>query len=242
MFVKDQNGERTVVINQPGYIPWLGFFEQIYRADIFVFLDCAQYVRQEWINRNRLKGTNGQPVWLTVPVENYPLDTAIKDTKILSSDFTWRKKHLKTISILLGGTAYIYEFLPQLAALYDKKHVNLCSFNIEIIKLISQWLGLSTEFILASELRPSGKRTDMLRDICFKLKATRYYSPAGASVYLEKEKHILEDAGIQVSYQAWVHPMYAQKFGAFLSHMSVLDAIMNIGPGKTKELIVKKNE
>ena len=234
--------QKTIVITQPTYIPWLGYFEQIARADVFVFLDVVQYVHQEWNNRNRLKGTNGEPVWLTIPVESHPLETDIKDIKISVTKRNWQRKHLNTISSLLGKTPYIQEFLPQLISFYGKNHTNLCEFNIELINLISQWLGLDVKFIRASQLCPSGRRTEMLLDICLKLEAKHYYSPAGAAVYLENEKHILENAGISVSYQAWEHPTYPQKFGEFLSHMSVLDAIMNVGPEQTYEFIVRKND
>ena len=33
----------TVVVLQPGYLPWLGFFDQLHRADIFVYYDDVQY-------------------------------------------------------------------------------------------------------------------------------------------------------------------------------------------------------
>jgi len=234
--------QKTIVITQPTYIPWLGYFEQIARADVFVFLDIVQYVHQEWNNRNRLKGTNGEPVWLTIPVEKHPLETNIEDIKISSNKHSWATKHLNTISSLLGKTPYIQEFLPQLARLYGKENTNLCEFNIELIKLISQWLGLKVKFVRASELGPSGKRTEMLLDICLQLEAAHYYSPAGAAVYLENERHILENAGISISYQRWEHPIYAQKFGGFLSHMSVLDAIMNAGPERTREFIRQRND
>jgi len=236
--MNSRSEQRTIVINQPGYIPWLGYFEQVARADVFVFLDCVQYVHHEWNNRNRLKGADGKPVWITVPVDKHPLDTDIKDKNISPEMPNWSRKHLNAISNLLGGTQYIQKYLPHLTSIYNREHINLCDLNIELIKLISEWLGLSVRFVRASELSPSGKRTEMLRDICLKLEATHYYSPAGAAVYLEDEKHILEDAGVRVLYQTWEHPVYPQKYGDFVSHMSVLDSLMNVGPEKTREFIL----
>ena len=51
-------------ILQPGYLPWLGFFEQMARVDHFVCYDDVQYTRQDWRNRNRIK-TAGGAAWLT---------------------------------------------------------------------------------------------------------------------------------------------------------------------------------
>src|SRR3546814_16966306 len=57
----------TIAIMQPTYLPWIGYFGMIDRADIFVFLDSVQFARRSWQPRNRTKTANG-PLMLTVPV------------------------------------------------------------------------------------------------------------------------------------------------------------------------------
>ena len=63
------------MILQPSYIPWRGYFHQIQKADIFVFLDDVQFDRRGWRNRNRIKTAKGAQ-WLTVPVfsKNHQLE------------------------------------------------------------------------------------------------------------------------------------------------------------------------
>ncbi|MBU2027138.1 MAG: WbqC family protein, partial [Proteobacteria bacterium] len=56
-----------VAVHQPQYLPWLGYFDKIDRADVFVLLDTVQFKKNEWQNRNRIKAAAG-PQWLTVPV------------------------------------------------------------------------------------------------------------------------------------------------------------------------------
>ncbi len=56
-----------ISVHQPQYLPWLGYFDKIKRADIFVLLDNVQFKKNEWQNRNRIKAANGLQ-WLTVPV------------------------------------------------------------------------------------------------------------------------------------------------------------------------------
>ena len=58
---------RTLVVLQPGYLPWLGFFDQMRRADVFAYYDDVQFNKHGWRNRNRIKTPAG-PLWLTVPV------------------------------------------------------------------------------------------------------------------------------------------------------------------------------
>ena len=45
----------NVVILQPSYIPWRGYFDEIRRADLFVFYDDVQYDKRGWRNRNQIK-------------------------------------------------------------------------------------------------------------------------------------------------------------------------------------------
>lgn len=56
-----------VAILQPSYIPWRGYFHQIQKVDVFVFLDCVQYDTRGWRNRNLIKTPKGLQ-WLTIPV------------------------------------------------------------------------------------------------------------------------------------------------------------------------------
>ena len=46
-------------ILQPSYLPWLGFFDQMIRADTFVFLDDVQFTRRDWRNRNKIRTREG---------------------------------------------------------------------------------------------------------------------------------------------------------------------------------------
>ena len=55
------------VILQPMYLPWMGYFGMIDIADIFIFYDDAQFVKQSWQQRNKIKTQNGW-MWLIVPV------------------------------------------------------------------------------------------------------------------------------------------------------------------------------
>ena len=56
-----------VAIHQPQYLPWLGYFDKMLKADVFCYLDNVQYKKNEWQNRNRIKTAMGWQ-WLTVPV------------------------------------------------------------------------------------------------------------------------------------------------------------------------------
>ena len=61
-----------VAIHQPQYLPWIGYFDKLNRADVFVLLDNVQYKKNEWQNRNRIRTSQGWQ-WVTVLVlYHYP--------------------------------------------------------------------------------------------------------------------------------------------------------------------------
>jgi hypothetical protein len=77
-----------VAVHQPQYLPWLGYFDKIRRADVFCFLDNVQYKKNDWQNRNRIKTAQGWQ-WLTVPV-HYRFPQKITEVTINSS-VKWEK-------------------------------------------------------------------------------------------------------------------------------------------------------
>ncbi|KPA09272.1 WbqC-like protein family [Candidatus Magnetomorum sp. HK-1] len=231
----------VVAINQPTYFPWMGYFELIAKADIFVYLDCVQYVHHEWNNRNRLKGSNSESFWISVPVKKCQLETPIYDITIANDppNKKWRKKHIMAITSALGKAPYFKSLWSKLENILMREISNLSELNIALIKAISNNLGIEKQMYRASEFKTSGKRTELILDICKTFSATEYYSPAGAAIYLEKEKYLFDNNGIIVTYQNFQHPKYPQQFGHFISHMSILDPLMNIGIEKTRKLLIK---
>jgi hypothetical protein len=130
--------KRTVVINQPTYLPWLGYFEQIARADVFVFLDSVQFSRQSWQCRNRLEGpVNGETPWLNVPVARQPLSTVIRDIRIAPERADWAQLHLDAITARLGRAPFFREMLATVEPVLRSSPTHLAELNITLIRAIA---------------------------------------------------------------------------------------------------------
>ncbi len=46
--------ELTLGVLQPGYLPWLGFFDLMQRTDVFVLYDDVLFAYLGWRNLNRI--------------------------------------------------------------------------------------------------------------------------------------------------------------------------------------------
>ena len=127
----------TLVILQPGYLPWLGFFDQMRRSDVFVYYDDVQYDKHGWRNRNRIKTPSG-PQWLTVPVRHSGLGSPrIVDVEI-DSRTPWVRKHLASIRQAYAAAPFLRQYMPELEELLQRRWERLVDLDLAVAELMSR--------------------------------------------------------------------------------------------------------
>jgi len=225
----------TVVITQPTYLPWLGYFEQMARADKFIFLDSVQFERRSWQCRNRLKDAREEPFWLTVPLQAQPQSTLIQDIRISTDQPHWRKKHLVSLQTCFAHAPFFPAVFPAFQQWLEADQAMLAELNIAGIKMTAELLGLRPQFLRASQLGVNGRRSELLVNLCRAVGATHYYSALGSKSYLEEV--LFTEHQISVAFQTWEHPAYTQSGITFVSHLAAVDALMNLGPAATRALL-----
>ncbi len=215
-----------VTILQPSYLPWLGFFEQMSRADKFVLLDDVQYTRRDWRNRNRIRVKESW-VWLTVPVQQKRrFSQSLLETRIDNS-VPWRRKHLETLRQHYCKAPFFEKYFPRCQQVYEKDWTFLFDLCLETINLIKEEMGIETPFLRSSEMKPSGEKTQRLVSICRELGATHYLSGESGSNYISEED--FSSQGIGLEYQNYDHPVYPQRYPGFVPHLSAIDLLFNCG-------------
>ena len=232
---------RAVAIHQPNFFPWLGYFDKIARADVFVILDHIQFNKSRpgnWSNRVQM-AVSGQAAWVTMPVVRAYAGGRRIDEMLIDNGAPWRKKLLQLLRSNYGRTAGFRETFPFVADLVENPTDRVADFNIAAVTAVCGRLGLRTDHMIrSSQLPVEGRATDMLVALVRQAGGTRYLSGDGSSGYQEDDK--FHAAGIDVEYQQFQHPVYGQRgAGTFLPGLSILDALFNCGLDGTARLLAR---
>lgn len=228
----------NVVILQPSYIPWRGYFEQIYKADVFVFYDDVQYDKHGWRNRNRIKTHQGGQ-WLTIPVHSKGV--VVENTPIHQIEIAyqqpWAERHWRAIQQAYSKAPYFKENAAWVEAFFQRRPALLADFTIPFTIELARRLGIEhTRFLRASEIQAAGQKTERLISILMGLGASHYISGPSARDYIEPDKFAA--AGITLEFMQYNYPEYPQLYPPFDTHVSALDLLFMTGP-RALEYIVQ---
>lgn len=226
---------KTVVIHQPDFLPYLGFFHRLLHADYFVLLDHVQFVTngsRSWTHRDKIKTAQGER-WLTVGIKKIALGTPINE--VLLADTDWRQSNLNLLRENYRNAPYFSAIFPEIEQLYAMSAERLVDFNVASIKLLMKWFDISIPLAYSSQMEVTGKKNELLVDILTKVSATHYLSGVGARSYFEPAPFITAD--ITVQWQDFNHPVYPQQFGEFIPYLSSLDLFFNCGIDYTRQIL-----
>jgi len=229
----------TIVgIHQPNFFPWLGFFEEILKSDVFVLLDNVQYSRGSWTNRVQIVNQN-KPSWITCPVNHTGKYQTIREIKI-DDNQPWRKQIKKIIKINYLKSDLFSENFEFISDMIDQRESMISAFNIKNIEAICNALDIKTKFILQSEFSTSKKATELNIEITQYVGGTSYICGSGSKNYQDDLK--FSENKITLIHQDFVHPYYKQRSNAdFIGGLSIIDALLNCGIDGTKKLLNQKN-
>lgn len=234
-----RSSRRIVAIHQPNFFPWLGYFNKIARADIFLIMDNVQFPRTgkgTWVNRVKLI-INKHPRWATMPVVR--ASHGIRCIREMQIDNTrpWRVKLLKSIQMSYSRAPFFEDIFPILTKLVNNPTDCLTEYNVSVIHSLTKALQFeSCKFTLGSSLDVEGNATELLISMVKAVDGTAYICGGGAAGYQEDEK--FAEAGVELIYQNFQHPLYSQSnTQEFIPGLSIIDALMNCGFEETQRLI-----
>ena len=225
----------TVAVMQPYLFPYIGYYQLVAAADIFVFLDDVNFIKRGFINRNWVMDRSGRPVPIRIPVrrasQNRRINELIYDPP--------GPKPLKTVRQCYSRSARFEEFYPLFDEVISQAEGHsVAEISALSITLVAKSLKLRTRFLTASEIDP--QRThggqERILDICRHLGASRYINlPGGRNLY---DADVFLGEGIQLSFlDTEVEPLTDEKGDKW--HPSFLHYLLTEPGSRTRETLGK---
>lgn len=227
---------------QPGYLPWLGYFDQMRRVDTFIVADEMQFSSSGWTHRNRVRGPRGAH-WLTLPAR--PAHGQRICDVPLDPDSPWAHKHLTTLRHFYGRSSFAEAVLSSIEPTLQRPNARMVDVSIPLIRFLADRLGITTPIVVSSERgleqhydeEFAADRGPTQRIIAFMkaLGANELLEGASGRTYLDLA--LCQRHGIRVVFQDFAHPVYPQLDEPFVSHLAALDLLLSVGEDEARRIV-----
>lgn len=172
---------KTIAIHQPNFLPWLGFFEKVKRADVFVVLDHVPFSKGSYTNRVKyLCKSSHKKKWLTIPTKYASLGTPINEI-LVSESTQWSKKLISTIQQNFDSpfTEIIVDTIK------NRRSESLSELNIALLKQLFVAMNIDVPMVKSSQLALDDSGEQEVLKICKSMDAEVYLSGIGGRNYID---------------------------------------------------------
>jgi hypothetical protein len=195
-----------------------------------------------WLTRNRIL-VGGEARWFTLPIVRSGTGLPPIDEVRVQWDSRLIVKQLRTLENEYRRHPHFEEVYGLVSGLYEERPPLIADFNQAFLERVLDRLEIEVDLVRSTELAARDPRllessgSALVLATCEAAGATAYISGEGSYEYIDPPA--FERAGLEFYFQRYVHPEYPQR-GAreFVSHLSVLDALFNVGFDGTRELVV----
>ena len=232
-------------IHQPNFFPWMGYFNKIYQADRFVFMDDVAFEKsghsmQSYANRVSIVN-QGRTDWVRCPVVREHGIQIIRSV-LINNNIDWKSEICTKICTCYQNADFYGEVYPFIIELLDWNTEYIAELNIHIISELAKKLNIRTDLIVMSNLETHYASTKLLVEIIESIQCDSYLCGSGAQKYQEED--LFQKSGINLIHQNYSEPYHVQ-FGNksdFIAGQSILDVLFNCGFAGTEKLIKKTGE
>ena len=192
----------TVAAMQPYLFPYLGYFQLMHAADVFVLLDDVTFIKKGWINRNAISGKNG-PQRFSMPVQAISQNKKIGAHTVGHEPFVdWSKKLQKTFAqnkLRTKGTQIFHQFVTEVMQKFEQQGdiLGLTEVLHTGLTCVQEALHIECRCVLSSHLGTFSKGQQGIIERCLALGAERYVNPIGGKTLYQKETFLTSGVELQ---------------------------------------------
>ena len=212
-----------LAIMQPYFLPYIGYYQLIASADVFVVYDDIKYTKKGWINRNRML-INGAGVIFSLPLKKGSDFLSIVDRR-LAADFN-RERLLNQIKSAYRSAPYFAQTFQLVAQVVRHDDENLFRFLHHSIVKTCEHLGIATEIRISSAIAidPDLKSQEKVLALCEAIGATTYINAIGGMDLYSKDAFLEKSVELQfIQSQPFEFPQFGD---AFVPWLSIIDVMM----------------
>ena len=228
-----------LAIMQPYFLPYIGYFQLIKAADVFVLYDNIKYTKKGWINRNRML-QNGSDVMFSLPLkkDSDSLDVVQRE---LAADFN-RDKLLNQFRGAYQKAPYFHQTMLLIEDIIRFEDTNLFANLYNSIVQICNYLGIKTNIRISSTINIDHtlQGQDKVLALCQATDAKAYLNTIGGIELYSKK--IFQDKGIELKFIKSKPFEYKQFDKPFVPWLSILDVLMFNPPDAVKVCVNQNYE
>jgi len=223
---------------QPYFFPYIGYFQLMAAVDLFVFHDDVQYIKQGWVNRNRIK-QNGKAVFITLPVAAASHRLFISGRRLADPKVNLPKLFARICGTYRHAPCFA-ETVAILEPLFSGHYETIAEFNITSLRRLCDVIGIDTPYTIASSYDETEGLAGQAKVIwiCKHEGATRYINPIGARAAGLYQRANFEAAGLELFFlRSRPDLVYNQGGAPFVPDLSIIDVLMHNTPARVREML-----
>jgi hypothetical protein len=227
-----------LAIMQPYLFPYIGYFQLMHAVDRFVVADDLTFIKQGWINRNRLL-VNGSPAYFTVPLKRHPADALIREVEIDEGSGRWRTTMLKTIGNFYRRAPSFEAVYPIVERVIGGPFTRIADMARASLREVCGYLGVEVAIVDSSSAYGNAhlKGQDRVIDTCRAERASDYVNAIGGRALYSPDAFLAH--GIRLHFIDTTPIEYPQFGGPFVPSLSVIDVLMFNTASGARELLTR---
>lgn len=216
--------EKKLGIMQPYFFPYPGYFQLLHAVDTLVFYDDVNFIKNGWINRNRLL-LDGAPAYFTVPLANASSFQRIDQVRV-SADGGWRRKLLEKMRHAYARAPHYTEVIRMVEGVVGSEPPSIGELARQSVQAVAQYLALPCRFVATSRAYGNDhlKGEERVIDICIREHAATYINVPGGRMLYEPRHFARQQVRL-----GFINPRlatYPQFSGAHVPALSIIDLLM----------------
>jgi hypothetical protein len=227
-----------LAIMQPYLFPYIGYYQLINAVDKFVIYDDVNFIKQGWINRNKVL-ISGKEFLFTLPLKDASSFSTIRETNVNYPAYTnWKVKFLRSLEQSYKKSTYFESVYLIVESVLNEDCISISDFALSSIVNVSSYLGLKTKFLCSSVDFPDTKGLDRqgrLFEIIQRCGAKTYINSIGGQALYAKQDFARQ--GICLNFLKSNPSSYKQFEQAFVPFLSIIDTMMFNSPSEINEML-----